>query len=201
MSYTKSTLLDAVNLLVSESDPRYMLEAIEATFSLRQYYPVRLGGPLVDLNAVIELREEDPEKWLRVQTLIDSRRLEAGLPLGWPPKDKPAFDKKAYQRRLMAHRREWSGRAADIENLQREDRDKLKGTRRLDYERRQIAAWGAMADERVAAHKRANGGKISREEINAIKGRLWDEIDASLDEREAAVRAELMKPAHLRKKL
>ena len=201
MPYTKTALLDAINLLVANPDPQAALEALEDVWHLNQRHAVRLSGELADLNALVTLRSENPEAWARVQALIDAKRADAGLAPCWPPQGKPAFDKKAYQRRLMALRREWSGRAVEIENLQRGERDKLKGTLRMEYERRQLATWGDTAEERVAARKQANGGKISRAEIDAIKAKFWEELDSALDEREAAVRAELMKPAHLRKKL
>lgn len=198
MTYTKLALLDAINLLVGEDDPRYSLEALEAVLTLRQRFPVRLTGPLADLNALIALREDDPEKWPPVQALIDGKRAEADLPLCWP---EPKFDKREYQRRLMALRRERSGRALEIENMQREDRDKLRGVLRLEYERRQLATWGEQVDAIIAARKEAAGGKICKNQIDAIKLKFWEELDAALDEREAAVRIELMKPPHQRRKI
>lgn len=201
MVYAKPALLEAINHLIAEHDPRYMREALDAVGQLRGSYPVKLTAELAVLNPLTLLREADPVAYAKVQALVDARRSEAGLALCWPPEGPAVFDKLAYQRRLMALRRERSGRALMIENLQRPERDKLVGTNRLEYENRQLSAWGDEADRRVALAKQAAGGKISREQINAIKQRYFESLEAELDEREAAVRAELLKPPHQRKKI
>lgn len=201
MTYTKEALLDAINYLIDEPDPRYPLEALQATSALRPRYPVKLSSSLSLLNPLLELQVSDPGAFERVQGLIDSRRTQAGRDPCWPKEAPEKFDKRAYQRRLMALRRERSGRALAIENMQRSERDKLVGTTRVDYENRQLAAWGELAEARVEAAKKAAGGKISREQIAAIKHRFFESLEAELDEREAAVRAELLKPPHMRRKI
>lgn len=201
MTYTKAALLEAINHLIVEPNPQYPREALDALTQMRGRYPVKFTGTLAVLNPLLTLRDDDPVAFSRVQHLIDTKRGEAGLPPCWPAEEPEKFDRLAYQRRLMALRRERSGRSLAIENMQREERDKLVGSRRLDYENRQLSAWGEEADRRVAQAKQAAGGKITRDQINAVKQRYFESLEAELDEREAAVRAELLKPAHMRRKL
>jgi hypothetical protein len=201
MPYTKEALLEAVNHMIAETDPRYTLEALQATSTLRARHPVKLSGVLSVLNPLLELQDDNPVGFQRIQGLIDARRTHAGLAPCWPKGDPEKFDKNAYQRQLMAMRRERSGRALAIENMQRTERDRLVGTNRLEYENRQLGLWGEKADILVDEAKKASGGRISRDQIAAIKQRFFESLEVELDEREAAVRAELLKPAHMRQKI
>lgn len=200
MTTHKQNLLESINYLVALPDPRYAVEALEATRALQVNFPVKLSQDLAVLNPLLALQRDTPEVWPRVQLLIDAKRLEAGLPPCWPAAPPEKFDKVKYQRMLMAERRAYSGRAALIENLQRPTSEKLRGNNRLEFERNQLLRWGSIIKEQVYA-ARSEQGTLTKAQENAIKSRFWENLESTLDDYEAAVRAELLKPPHQRRKI
>lgn len=201
MTVDKQALLDAVNDLVKDPDPTYKLAAMDAVFALRRNYPVILSGELRVLNPLIHLRIQDPERYGAVQELIDEKRSTTGKSPCWPEAEDLRFDKVEYQRQLMAVRRARSGRAVEIENSQRSEKDRLIGNARLEFERVTLAAWGERVRAAVEKAKENAGGKLPKLEQDAVREAMWSQIDAEMDDREERVRRELLKPAHLRQKV
>lgn len=201
MATDKDALLAAVNDLVKDADPSYKLAAMDAVFALRRNYPVSLTGELRALNALISLRQEDEEKYGAVQELIDDKRQALGFTPCWPEPTEVRFDKGEYQRQLMAIRRARSGRAVEIENAQRTEKDRLMGVARLEFERVTLAAWGERVKAAVERAKTAAGGTLPKAQQDAIRENTWKQIDAELDAREEAVRREFLKPVHQRQKV
>lgn len=201
MDIDRNALLDAVNDLIAEDDPRYKVEALDATFALGKLYPVRLARELSVLNALLDLRGSDEVSFENIKKLIDKKRDSVGKPPCWPELPPEKFDKTEYQRQPMAQRRERAGRAADIENSQRPERDKLRGNPRLEFERQVLASWGEGLSSQLEIARTASGGRLTRSQQDAIRTRYWESVDRTLDEREELVRKEMLKPAHQRRKV
>lgn len=200
MSVDKQALLESLQFLVSAEDPHGPVTSLEAVLRVARVHPVKLTGELSALNPLLQLALEDREAFEKCKALVDRKREAAGKPLAWPPEPPETFSKAEYQRQLMAKRRERSGRAVDIENLQRDERDKLVGSRRLDFENHQLKVWGEQLRKILAAARTDAGGSISKEHELAIRTKFWDGVDVALDEKEELVRREMMLPAHQRRK-
>ena len=203
MHVDKSALLDAANDLIAEERPQAKLEALEVVFEVLRRHPVRLAGSMAVLNPLLKLRSEDPDAWERVKKMIDDFRAKAGREPCWPaPKPERFVDRKnEYQRAFMLRKRERQSRASEIENMQREPHERLIGNARLDFERRVAAQWAAEREATIEAARTLAGGRLSKEEVAKLRDQFWDRVDAELDELEFAVRRELMKPKHQRRKL
>ena len=203
MPVDKSALLEAANDLIAEERPQAKLEALEVVFEVLRRHPVKLAGSMAVLNPLLTLRSEDPEGWERLKAMIDGFREKAGLQPCWPaPKPERFVDRKnEYQRAFMLRKRERQSRASEIENMQREPHERLIGNARLDFERRVAAQWAAERDATIEVARQRAGGKLSKEESSKLRDQFWDRVDAELDELEAAVRKELLKPKHMRRKL
>lgn len=203
MTVDKQALLDAVNDLIEDENPQQKLEALEAVFEVLRRHPVRLAHPMSVLNPLLKLRKDDPDSWERVKELIDRKCLAAGRPPCWPaPVPLKFIDRKnEYQREFMLRKRERLSRVSEIENMQRDPQDRLIGNAKLDFERHRQSRWAAERDALIEKARQAAGGKLSKETTATIRDQFWDRVDAELDALEEAVRVELLKPKHLRRKL
>lgn len=203
MSTDKQALLEAVNDLIQDEGANFKVTAMEEVAKLQRQYPVKLSGELAVLNPMLRLMAADGDAWEQVKKLIDEKRAVAGFSPLWPgPKKETFADRKnEYQRQLMARIRERANRAAEIENMQRPERDRLIGNARLEFMRITTNGWGAQRDAEIAAAKQLAGGRLSKPQIDAVRDKFWASVDAHLDEKEELVRKELLKPAHQRRKL
>lgn len=203
MAVDKQLVGEAVRDLVSDPDPRPKVEALEATFEVSRRHPVKLTGTMAVLNPLLVLRHENPEGWEAVKALIDSKRAMKSLKPAWPAPSRETFaDRKPeYQRQLMAERRERSRRAADIENLQRSEREQLIGKARMEFMDHTFAKWAKRRDLYLENITAELGRSLSRPEAATHREAFWKIIDAELDEKEEAVRRELLKPAAQRRKI
>ena len=199
MSHTKQELLNAINDLVQDDNPGVKLEAMSAISDMRRRYPVNLTGELSVLNPLLEL-DDDPERLEAVRALIDREREKLGKHPCWP-ETVATFDKNAYQRELMQQRRLRAGAAVEIENMQRPEKDQLRGSKRLDFENYALNLWGAELQARVDAARASHGGKLKREQVSAIRERYWTEIDEWLEVARGQIRSETMKATHQRRKI
>ncbi len=188
MDVDKRALLAAVNDLISDATPQFKVDAIEAISPLRRRYPVAFTAALAVLNPLLDLRSADPDGYVNVQRLIDNKRVDSGLPPLWPAEGPERFDKVEYQRQLMAERRRRAGRALEIENARRPERDRLIGNARLEFERRQLAAWGKELQEKLDSARTAVGGRLPKETQDTMRTQFWESVDARMDEAEAALR-------------
>lgn len=201
MTPTREALLEAINDLIHDPDPRVKKSALDSVISVGKNYPVRLTGDMRVLNPLVDLALADPDAWEAVKKLIDDKRMVGGLPPAWPAPERPRFNIREYQRQLMAQIRERGGRAVELENLQRSDRDKLIGAGRAEFMRRQTLEWGKRRDKALDEAAQVAGRKLSKVEQDAVRSRFWASIDDELDSKEAQVRAELLKPPHQRRKI
>jgi hypothetical protein len=147
-----------------------------------------LGYELEPLNALVELASSDPKGFEGVQELIDGKRRDKGLRAIWPDKSEERFDKVEYQRILMQERRRRTGRAVDIENMQRPEKDRLVGTKRLEFENRTLARWGEELQTLLDNARALNGGSLTRDQQRAIRDNFWSGVDQKLDDTESEVR-------------
>lgn len=200
MKHTKQELIAAMNALILAEDPRKMTDALDRAEAVSKAIPIELVGEMAVLNPLLELALTDTKQLAIVRGAIDQRREAAGMEPCWPVETKK-FDRVANQRRIMQLRRLRAGRAVTIENMQRSERDKIVGLDRLEFERRTLKAWGDRIRAALDAARSEKGARLSRDQQDALRERLWDELDAELDEKESRVRAELLKPPHLRQKV
>lgn len=194
-------LLAAVNTLISTDQHTFMREAVEAVIAMRSRYPVVFEGKLATLNPLVKLHGEDPVSYDRVRELIDTKRAREGSPPLWPDPEQEKFDKVEYQRQLMATRRRIARIALDIENAQRRERDRLIGSARLEFENKVLSEWGAELEKRLDALREQAGGRLTKEVANNYRKNYWRQVEDSLEERREQLRLELLKPAHLRRKV
>lgn len=101
-------------------------------------------------------------------------------------------DKTAYMREFMQTKRIRMRRAAEIENLVRPPRDRLIGRAHLDFMDAVAAKWKAEMDRRVeVARQAADGGRLPKETLDAVRQQFWDTVDLQLSEAEQAARERL----------
>lgn len=202
MSTDKQALLEAVNDMIRDQGAAIKVTALEEVSKLKRRYPVKLAGELAVLNPLLALAHDDPPAWDQVKILIDKKRALLEFEPLWPAPKKVTFAdrKNEYQAKLMARIRERANRAVEIENLQRPERDRLIGNARLEFMRLTTNKWGKERDARIAAEKAA-AGKLTKAQIDAIRDKFWQSVDEMLDEKEALVRKEILKPAHQRQRI
>ncbi len=176
--------------LVQEPDPRYKRSVLDAAAQWNRAAPVRFVGELAVLNPILELMLEDEKAFAQVSMLIDGRRAGAGMEMMWPPEEPEKFDRVANQRRIMAERRARSGRALNLENAVRSERNRLYGNARLEFERRVLAGWGKRLDRTLEAARTRAGGRLSKEEAARIRAAHWANVDAEMDAQEEQLRRE-----------
>ncbi len=201
MSVDKQSVLEAVNDLIADPDPRPKVEALDVVFEVSNRHPVKLAAGMAVLNPLLRLRRENPQGWEGVKTLIDTKRAIKGLKPCWPAPEPESFDKPEYQRQLMAERRERPRRAVDLENMQRPAHAQLRGKPRLEYMDRTFAKWAAKRDRHLEACAEQKGSKLTREEAAQARDDFWRTVDRRMDEAEAAIRRELLKPMGQRRKV
>lgn len=195
MNFSKQALVDAVSALVDledETAQRYS-QTIDGMARFRARHPdAWLGYELEVLNPLVDLANTDPTGFSRIQQLIDSKRLARGAARAWPEPEEEKFDKVEYQRQLMQERRRRSGRAVEIENMQRPERDKLIGNKRLEFENRIAAKWGDELRSIMELARQEAGGRLSKSRQQQIREQFWAGVDQKLDvEFETARRARL----------
>lgn len=202
MSTDKQALLEAVNDLIQDHAAALKVTALDEVAKLKRRYPIKLTGELAILNPLLNLMSDDPDAWEQVKILIDKKRALLEFEPLWPAPKKVTFAdrKNEYQAKLMARIRERANRAVEIENMQRPERDRLIGNARLEFMRLTTNKWGKERDARIAAEKAA-AGKLTKAQIDAIRDKFWLSVDEMLDEKEALVRKEILKPAHQRQRI
>lgn len=197
---TKDALLEGMNLLIRSPDAHALFDAMQtAAPMIGRYKVLRLSGDAAPLNTLAILKSTHPTKYQAIIDLIERKRSEAGMePLARPKDDK--FDRNEYMQQFMVQKRSRERRAAEIENLLREPRDRLIGRSRLDFMQRKAAEWKAARDTLLAEIKAARGTRLTREDAQQLLLQFWTKVDNQLDALEDAARKELQKPATRRSK-
>ena len=187
----KTSLLQAVNGLVkAENGPQLYADMLTILESA-----VRIGleftGDRKFLNPLLALASSNREQFLKVISLVEAKRAEAGLaPLSAPPE---GYNKTSYMREFMAQKRERERRAAEIENLMRGDRSPLKGRARLEFMTMQSARWKAQRDEMLASARQRQGKPLGKAEEAELIKQFWARVDRELDGLEELARDEIKK--------
>lgn len=184
----REALRQAVITLVEAPDAEHLHDSLTAAVKLARVHPIELSGDAATLNPLLHLGATNPEAFARIMALVDAKRREAGrAPLVPPQEDK--FDKVEYMRVFMDQKRQRQRRAAEIENLQRPDRERLIGRARLDFMDRCAAEWKRELDE-LLERARTNMGtqRLPRDHLDALRAQFWASVDARLDALEQDVR-------------
>lgn len=182
----KQALLAAVNLLINSDDAPRLYESVMAAARLPEHLLLGLRGEAFALTPLVEVRRGDQDRFESLMELVDRKRTEQGVePLSGQDR---GFDKVEYQRIFMDQKRQRERRAADLENAQRNPRDKLIGNARLDFMREQSKRWKARRDEMMLAAREAAGGTLTKEQQTRVLSSFWGSVDAELDELEVSVR-------------
>jgi len=187
---TKNELVVAVNVLIQSPNAHHQFNMMEAVAPLlSRYKELRLSGEADDLYPLARFKVSHPEEYVSIVELIERKRMDRGFePLRTDTDDK--FDKAEYMQQFMQQKRIRQRRAADIENLQRGEREKLVGRARLDFMQRQSEQWKQERDALIdIARKAAHPRKLKREDISAVLEQFWGKLDAKLDALEAAARS------------
>jgi len=187
--------LEAVNILIASPNAHEQFEAVETISRIAAIHPIKLTGEGASMNALLKLRVSDPAAYERVLELVEKRRADLGYDALRTPKG-AGYDKVEYMRQFMDQKRERQRLAAEIENMLRSDRDKLVGSARLEFMRRQSAKWKLQRDAFLERARAGLGTKsLDKEQMQAALAQFWSAVDEELEARHAAAKAELLKPA------
>lgn len=192
----KAALAEAVECLIEDMDAPAMFRQLSGVYDLaRKGVPVRLVGRAAVLNPLLLLWLDDEPAAHRVIDLINRKRTQAGFePIG-----DQDFQRRSYMRELMAQKRERGRRLVELVNILRSENDKIKGAARIELERQHAARWFAVKKQREDDLRKQLERRLSADELDAIRERLWHDVDAELDALEAFAYAELRKPLHQRR--
>ena len=185
----KARLTAAANLLIrSEDAPDYYAMLTAAAPLVARYALLSFVGEAQPLNALAQMRVGEPAVFERVISLVERKRAEAQLPPLTPPEDS-RFDKSAYMQQFMEQKRQRQRRAADIENAQRSERDRLVGRARLDFMQRQSEIWKRERDALLQKAKEAAAPRrFTKDDTQVVLTQFWEKVDRQLDELEARTR-------------
>ena len=112
---------------------------------------------------------------------------------GPPLKTDEKFDRNEYQRDFMYQKRVRERRAADIENMNRTDRTKLIGTKRIEFMRTVSNRWKKRRDELLDAERKRLEGTMPLEVMRSLLEQFWAGVDDELDTLEAEARRQMIK--------
>lgn len=191
----KALLLEAIETLIHDTDSAQLFRQLTGVYDLaKRDVPVRLVGRPAVLNALLDLWLKDEPAAERVVDLINKKRAE----LGREPVGDADYNRRGYMRELMAQKRERGRRLVELANGLRAEKDKLRGTTRMDFERMHANRWYEVKKERENDLRESVGRRLTVDEMNAVASQLWADVDSELDAFEAFVQAEIRKPIHQR---
>lgn len=197
----REAIAEAVEMLIGDSEAVRMFAQMDGIIELvDRGVPARLTGHPATLNALIDLYTQDSEAFNRVISLIARKRAERNLPPleSVDPQDADAVDRKAYMREFMANKRAKQAELVSLWNQLRAESDRLKGVRRMEFEREHAARWQDEKKRREDAARSRLGRRLSEGERKAIAQSLWEDVQGELDALAEFVRTEVRKPLHIR---
>lgn len=148
---------------------------------LARHKELALVGEAADLHVLARMKVSRPDVYESVMRLIEQRREDYGFDKLDTEPESNKFDRTQYMQEFMVQKRLRQRRAADIENMRRPERDRLVGRSRLDYMQRVSGEWKVQRDVLLEKARNANGGRLSREEMQLVLNQFWEGIDAQLD--------------------
>lgn len=184
----KSALVDAAHLLRRSDDAIDLYDMLTVAAPLVARFPLlRFVNDAEPLNALAKLKIGEPETYADIIALVERHRAEANLP-ALAQADGGKFDKAAYMQQFMEQKRLRQRRAAELENMQRSERDKLIGRARMDFMQRQSEIWKHERDAFIAkVREAALPDRLTKEQSQVALNQFWDKVDRQLDELEAKV--------------
>lgn len=196
----RRALEEAVEALAQDSDAVDLFKKMNWIIELvDKGVPAQLTGRPAILNPLVQMHAEDPEKFERVLQLVNRTRTKAGLPeLVAEGDEQENTDRKVYMREFMAKKREKQATLVKLWNELRSENDKIRGTKRMEFERIHAARWQDEKKRREDAARARAGSRISEAERKAIAAKLWEDVQGELDALADFVREEMRKPLHLR---
>lgn len=178
----KNALLETINFLVLDAAAPKMYGILVDAIRHVGKLPIKLTDEAAVMNPLLALYREDAEAYEKVLALVDDKRKARG----WPPlRSEVAFDRNEYQRMFMYQKRARERRVADIENMLRPERDRLIGTKRIEFIRSVSNKWKKRRDELLESERKQFGGTLSQDQMRGVLERFWETIDAELDRQEA----------------
>lgn len=179
---TKVALADAANLLIKSPNAHSLFTLInDCAHMLARHKELSLIGEASDLNILARMKVSRPDVYANIMRLVEQRREDYGYEKLDTEQEAEKFDRTQYMQEFMVQKRLRQRRAADIENLRRPERDRLIGRSRLDYMQRVSGEWKVQRDALLGKARVANGGRLSKEEMQAVLNQFWEKIDEQLD--------------------
>lgn len=195
----RAALTEAADCLADDVDARQLYAQMSGIIELLERgIPAQLTGRPAILNPLVSLYSQDPQKFDRVIDLINRTRKERDLPTLANGADTDDRDRRAYMREFMAQKREKQAMLMRLWNLLRSEHDKIKGVRRMEFEREHAARWQDEKKRREEAARIRLGRRLSETERKVIATKLWEDVQGELDALEVFVNEEMRKPLHLR---
>ncbi len=196
-----NTVLAAVATLIKAPDAHELFGELQLVLKLAlNNVRVALTGAAGVLNPLIDLRKRNPEGYEGVLALVEKKRADAGFDPLITEAAERCYDKTEYMREFMNSKRERERRAVEIENLIRPEREKLRGTPRIEFMRRQSAVWKTDRDRFLQAAQGVHGEGLNLEKRKAAIVRFWSAVDADLEVREQRAKEQSLLPVHKRQR-
>lgn len=175
-------------LITSPRANEFYQVMLNAAPLMARHKEIRLSGDTEPLNVLAVMKVANPNQFSKIIDFVEKRREQ----LGYSPLQQEQikrFDKTEYMQVFMGQKRLRERRAANIENMQRPDRDKLKGRSRLEFMQRQSAIWKEERDAFIE-RARANSApkRLTKEDLSALAEAFWAKIDERLDLAEEVAR-------------
>lgn len=199
MSFDMDDVKAAARRLVKGDDAEDQFKILDAVIRKAAGLPVKLTGRYTPMNPLLQLRQADSPTYDTVMGWVTDKRKQLNLP---PLKDEQSEVRREYMREFMAAKRQREGRAVEIENMLRSDNDRLRGTARMEFVRRQSAMWKKERDKLLAAERKAAGTEhIPSDVYSQTLKNFWANVDRQLDEMEELTREEMRRPLTQRAEL
>lgn len=196
MSVDMDDVKVAARRLVKGEDAESQYKMLDAVIRKAAGLPVKLTGEFTPMNPLLQLRQEDHDTFETVINWVFEKRRQLSLP---PLKDEQSDARRDYMRDFMSAKRLRERRAVDIENMLRSENDKLRGTSRMEFVRRQSALWKKERDKLLEAERKTLGvERIPADVYSQVLQNFWANVDRQLDEMEDLTLEEMRRPLAMR---
>lgn len=186
-------LVAALNLLVNSDAAKHLYASLTAALALRIEHTLWFADEAAALNPLLALGRRNPARLAALIGKVDAHRRAALKAVLVEPPDE-GYDKTEYMREFMNQKRQRERRAAEIENLDRSEHDRLKGIPRLEFMRTTSNAWHKEMNRRLDTARAANGGKrLPLETDRLVRTQFWQWVDAQMDAAELAAKSKNLK--------
>lgn len=182
MTADLTSITEALRVLADGNQGALAFQTLLSVAETARLHPVRLSGEMDALNPLLDIFLEDEAKFTRLIALVNTARAREGYsPLVAPGADPDRFDRTAYMRDFMDQKRVRQRRCVQIENDSRPPRDRLIGEARLRFMRETSAKWHDELETRMNTARDAQGARLPKIMVDAIREKFWRDIDVRLD--------------------